>query len=59
MDLVEAPTELDQIDPDDPPDPNAAPAMLPVVNTIGSVSVHTTDQTLLAELLAHFGRRRS
>ena len=59
VDMVEAPPDVEFIDPDDPPSPDAAPNLIPTVNMIGGVSVHATDGNVLAELLAHYGAESS
>jgi hypothetical protein len=61
VDSVEAPPLLPNELPsaDDAPPADAPPTMLPVVHTMGSITVRSGDADLLAELQAHYAERTS
>lgn len=59
VDSVEAPPSPDVPAADDAPDQSAGPRMEPVVRRVGAVTVHSSDEALLAELVEHFAGRTS
>ena len=59
VDSVEAPPSNDILSPDDAPQAGARPRMLPVVQSVGVIAVHSSEEALLAELMEHYGRSAS
>jgi len=59
VDSVQAPPSADVPALDADPDETGAIPMLPVVRRVGAVTVHSGDETLLAELLEHYADRTS
>ena len=58
VDSVEAPPSEDLPSPDDLPQ-DSGPLMVPVVQVVGAVAVHTGEEDLIAELMDHFAGNRS
>lgn len=54
VDSVPAPRPTDLPSADDAPQASAPPRMLPVVRRVGAVTVHSGDESLLAELLERY-----
>ena len=59
VDSIEAPPLTDPVAADDVVTDSSGPPMLPVVRSVGAVTVHSGDETLLAELLEHYSDQMS
>jgi hypothetical protein len=59
VDSVEAPPPTDLVAGDEVVLDPGGPPMLPVLRRVGAVTVHSGDETLLAELLEHYSDQRS
>ena len=59
VDSVQAPPSADLPALDAEPNGPAPPPMRPVVRRVGAITVHSGDETLLAELLEHYSDRTS
>lgn len=59
VDSVEAPPSTDIASPDDAPQLDDGPDLLPVVRTVGAITVHSAEPQLLAELLERFDESTS
>jgi len=59
VDSVLAPPPAVASSPGDAPLATVPPAMLPVVRSVGAVTVHSTEESLLAELLQHYSDETS